>query len=558
MAARRQLSWWDGSSTNQRPPAQAGQGRYDGRNGSQQWQGEVCSQLCTDRVDVYAVVDSWRANPGVQESNLLVNNSSYYTHQPAVFTPYRAVFHPSSAYDQSSATEQHLKPQSWRSVQRLTRYAKYPVDKKYRAVDQVQLDSHEGDSYQRDNPSNLPSQRNCSLRPKPGPIAKTHEEVSKSMKWPKQSAHIPSIRQSIEKPDLPLPNSAISLFQQRPRNSTPQRTVSPPPAPQATPEYLRQAQVEPVGTVKAQKLLVALDLNGTLVYRPIAPGGSKKSSDIVQRPGMKHLLDYLFANHVVMVYTSARIENAQLMVDQIFTEPQRLMLAAVYARDKLDLNNAQFRGKVQVYKKLDKIWRDKKIQGRCIKTDHWDQRNTILVDDSHLKALAQPHNLLQVPEFKGGVGKKNKAINIKRQEDIMQSLIVKLEFLKWHKDVSSVIRKWQIGKLGIPKVPGSDVVVDEKVDQKEVADAKARAEQAQPHPTSVVLTAKSTVSDESSDDINGVGLNSAEHDSTHGGRASIDNQADRHGPNRHTRFRSESPIPESAWKELLGQNTPED
>lgn len=60
----------------------------------------------------------------------------------------------------------------------------------------------------------------------------------------------------------------------------------------------------------------------------------------------------------------------------------------------------------------------------------WDQRNTVLIDDSALKGSAQPHNLVQIPEFT-----KDKADS----GDVLQQIIAYLEELQMYDDVSNFI-----------------------------------------------------------------------------------------------------------------------
>jgi NLI interacting factor-like phosphatase len=166
------------------------------------------------------------------------------------------------------------------------------------------------------------------------------------------------------------------------------------------------------------------------------------------RPGVHLLLDYLFENHVVMVYSSARPENVQAMVDALASKKRAKSLAAVWGRDKLELTPAQYNEKVQVYKKLEKVWQDERIQATCPGKQRWNQTNTVLVDDSHLKALSQPHNLIQVSEFttKKKLNKEEK----KREQEVVASVRAKLEELKWSHDVSRHILRWQTGQLEPP------------------------------------------------------------------------------------------------------------
>jgi NLI interacting factor-like phosphatase len=223
------------------------------------------------------------------------------------------------------------------------------------------------------------------------------------------------------------------------------RRVSPPPAPTATDLYLAQARLPVVRCAAPKRLLVILDLNGTLLVRP----NSVQPRIFNIRPGVHQLLDYLFHNHVVMFYSSARPANVEAMVDALVNKKRAKSLAAIWGRDKLELTPVQYNEKVQVYKKLEKVWADEQIQATCLDGQRWSQANTVLVDDSHLKALSQPHNLIQVPEFtkKTALAKTEK----RREHEIVASLRAKLEELKWAHDVSRHIFRWQTGLIEPPR-----------------------------------------------------------------------------------------------------------
>lgn len=166
------------------------------------------------------------------------------------------------------------------------------------------------------------------------------------------------------------------------------------------------------------------------------------------RPGVPQLLDYLFDHHLVMIYSSARPENVAAMVDALVSKKRASALAAIWGRDKLELTPEQYNEKVQVYKKLDKVWEDDRIQATCPGKQRWNQTNTVLVDDSHLKALSQPHNLIQVTEF---TKKKLDPQERKREHEIVASVRAKLEELKWTLDVSRHILRWQTGQMEPPR-----------------------------------------------------------------------------------------------------------
>ncbi|EXJ63095.1 hypothetical protein A1O7_03540 [Cladophialophora yegresii CBS 114405] len=247
-------------------------------------------------------------------------------------------------------------------------------------------------------------------------------------------------------------------------------------APRPTEEYGRNAALNPATRDRPQKLLVILDLNGTVLVRP----NKSRPKNVIVRPGIPSLLDYLFRNHVVMVYTSARPENCAAMVEKFFRPDQQAALAAVWARDKLGLTREQYYNKVQVYKRLEPVWQDETIQRKADPGKRWDQSNTVLVDDSQVKALAQPHNLLQIPEFLNNepkTGIKAKLAWRVAEEATVQSVQQKLEELTWQVDVSRLIREWQTGKR---QAPG---VVDETVDQKALQNAGDRASSPTPDPS---------------------------------------------------------------------------
>lgn len=230
------------------------------------------------------------------------------------------------------------------------------------------------------------------------------------------------------------------------------RTVSPPPAPCATELYISQAKLPCVVRDLPQRLLLVLDLNGTLIARRVR----HQPELFDRRPGLSKFFKYIFGHHSVMIYTSSQPKTVSVILPMLFTPQQQRRLVAVWDRTKLDLTPQQYSEKVQVYKRLEKIWTDPDIQATYPKKEkigEWNQMNTVLIDDSELKALAQPCNLLQVPEFVKDTTKKNR----QKEEQILHSVIVKLEQLKYQTDVSRLIRLWQVGKAEPLKAPLVDV-----------------------------------------------------------------------------------------------------
>lgn len=458
-------------------------------------------------VNIYKAVDAWRSyrNDSTNlSSNAIRGNPAYNVHAPE-FTPFQV------GQDGSyRPTETH---HSLRSVQNYARYPSYRVDKFYRPG---HLGFSDGvPATQRSRPKAMQNDRTLTTI---NDNAISTSRYSFRRRRPDQTAPystntvqdiLPSIEQS-EK----ITASHDKSKQHSPcrfessRKSTPRRTVSPPPTPQATDEYLRKAELPPARRRTANKLLVILDLNGTLLVRP----RHSQPQKFKRRPGVEALLDYLFDNHVVMIYTSTRPENAQAMLPSLLKLAHLQKLATVWARDRLGLSKEQYNNKVQIYKDLNRVWKDPELQSLANSNEPWNQSNTILVDDSYIKATAQPHSLLQVPEFLNNMPKSNgRELQEWRENEkaILRSLSSRLEELKWEVDVSRRIRKWQSNNSSDGAHDSAPGVVDETVDQKE----KQREEQ--------LLTPKSP---ESGSNASTNQISTSDLSSKHTGTANADEQ----------------------------------
>ena len=144
-----------------------------------------------------------------------------------------------------------------------------------------------------------------------------------------------------------------------------------------------------------------------------------------------------------MVWSSAKPENVEEMCDKLFTAEQRQQLIAIWARDTLGLSEKQYNNKVQVYKRLEQIWKSTDLVGSG--GTPWTQANTLLIDDSLEKGRGEPFNAFQVPEFKGVVGKRGQP-----EDAILKDVIEFLEEAKWWDNVSSYVRGWRT-TLAIPQ-----------------------------------------------------------------------------------------------------------
>lgn len=210
--------------------------------------------------------------------------------------------------------------------------------------------------------------------------------------------------------------------------NAPRRKVMARPSP--TPFYTYLASQQPQLLTMPRPLLVVLDLNGTLLKRSKFSG----ANTFVPRPYVQEFLTYIFANHNVMIWSSARPENVATMCSDLFTPQQLEQLVAVWARDRLGLSKEAYNAKVQVYKQLSLIWNDATIQAANRNKDQmWTQANTVLVDDSIDKSASEPYNLVEVEEFR------NQPQQVK-SDDYLKAVIEYLKVLSYQADVSAYIR----------------------------------------------------------------------------------------------------------------------
>lgn len=172
------------------------------------------------------------------------------------------------------------------------------------------------------------------------------------------------------------------------------------PAPKPSAIYQTMAHAQPKLLRTPQRFLLVLDLNGTLLYRP------KASTNFTPRPSLARFLDYCFAHHSVLIWSSAQPANVIRICEKLFNSTQRSLILGEWARDTLSLTKAQYAARVQVYKRLTRVWADSTLQSKHPQFDQgqrWGQHNTILIDDSAKKASSEPFNHVEVPEFiKGG------------------------------------------------------------------------------------------------------------------------------------------------------------
>lgn len=164
-----------------------------------------------------------------------------------------------------------------------------------------------------------------------------------------------------------------------------------------------QALPAPLPLPRPRQILVILDLNGTLLYRP----DRRHSGNFIARPHAEPFLSYCLDTFVLAIWSSAKPENVRKMVAKLLTPAQAARCVVIWARDKLGLCADDYSARVQVYKRLSVVWADERVQQAHPGHDagaRWDQTNTVLVDDSAEKGRSEPYNILPLPEFSGPSG----------------------------------------------------------------------------------------------------------------------------------------------------------
>jgi len=216
--------------------------------------------------------------------------------------------------------------------------------------------------------------------------------------------------------------------------------------------YLRVANQPATKLTNPQPLLVIMDLNGTLLDRN---RNSKDRTKFIERPFLEDFLSFIFGPPkdtmiYPMIWTSSKPENCSGILDQLLTPERRARCVAVWARDRLGLSSREYLDKVQVYKNLEQVWLDNSIQqSHPLWSDEqpvwgtWGQHNTLLIDDSVLKGAWQPHNLVNVMEFKRG------NLQMERRVGELQRVVEWIKVAREYADVSVLGKGMPFGPVDL-------------------------------------------------------------------------------------------------------------
>lgn len=200
--------------------------------------------------------------------------------------------------------------------------------------------------------------------------------------------------------------------------------------PNPTNAYLAASNAIPQPLQEPQHLLVVIDLNGTLLFRP----SRRQPTKFIARPNTRQFLKYCINTFTVVIWSSAKPENVKNMCDAILTPDLRKKVVAIWGRDKFGLSRSDYDMRVQCYKRLTKLWSDNKIARShplWASGGRWNQTNTVLVDDSLEKGRSEPFNLVEIPEFFG---------DEKESGEILPQVHDFLNHLSLHSNVSACLR----------------------------------------------------------------------------------------------------------------------
>ncbi|KAL1916289.1 uncharacterized protein VTP21DRAFT_5906 [Calcarisporiella thermophila] len=168
-----------------------------------------------------------------------------------------------------------------------------------------------------------------------------------------------------------------------------------------------------------------------------------------------------------MVWSSAQPHNVRKMVKKAFG-PLQAHLVDVWDRTRFNLSAYEYNRASLTIKDLEYVWSAKMepISTQCIDNIDgdgnrqflkqnfvWNQRNTVLLDDSPVKAQYQPYNAIHLPSY-------DKELHTSGKDEHLRNVVAYFERVRRQKNVSSFIRchpytqqeSW--GEVSSESIPG--------------------------------------------------------------------------------------------------------
>ncbi|KAH6641445.1 hypothetical protein F5144DRAFT_627466 [Chaetomium tenue] len=198
--------------------------------------------------------------------------------------------------------------------------------------------------------------------------------------------------------------------------------------PDPTDEYLQRASFMPYRLAAPKPMLVVIDLNGTLLYRP----NKRQATTFVERQLARTFLKSCIDKYYVVIWSSARPENVRRMCAQLLSPEYLARVVAVWGRDRFGLTAEDYDRRTMCYKRLTRLWSDPTVAAsyprpprtrsfaspgsdanllegldtvpddtELLDGGAWNQANTVLIDDTAEKSRSEPYNAVTLPEFAG-------------------------------------------------------------------------------------------------------------------------------------------------------------
>ena len=164
----------------------------------------------------------------------------------------------------------------------------------------------------------------------------------------------------------------------------------------------------------SSKLLILLDMNGTLLYRSKTALDSKyvhfsNGSYYFHRPGVRKLLKFLLSHRHwidIAFYTSMTTKNATFGAHHLLKDMDQL-----YIYDQtMNKKDPEGEHDWSMMRDLPLIWNTINSPG----FGH-DERSTIMIDDSWSKMREYPENVIVIPEF-------NESDVLHQKDDVINKL----------------------------------------------------------------------------------------------------------------------------------------
>jgi len=110
---------------------------------------------------------------------------------------------------------------------------------------------------------------------------------------------------------------------------------------------------------------------------------------IFERPGLQDFLDYIFKYFKVGVWTAGQADYAKYIVEKFIKTPDKKYkrnIEFIWTRRQSFKSYKLYK----CYKNLSMVWEN---------FDHFNEKNTILIDDMECNVVLQDKNAMLIPEF---------------------------------------------------------------------------------------------------------------------------------------------------------------